>query len=115
MIPVGGKLKIAFYGDDFTGATDTLSTAARAGLQTLLFLRLPTPAQLERAGPLDCLGIAGAARAMSPEEMQAELQPVGQFFAALGAPVIHYKTCSTVDSAPHIGSIGAAIRLLQYL
>lgn len=109
----GSPLKIAFYGDDFTGATDTLATAARAGLRSLLFLGLPTPAQLARAGPLDCLGIAGAARAMTPAEMQAELEPVGRLFAELGAPVMHYKTCSTFDSAPHIGSIGAAIRILQ--
>lgn len=106
-------LKIAYYGDDFTGATDTLATAARAGLRTLLFLGLPSAAQLARAGPLDCLGIAGAARAMTPAEMQTELAPVGQLFARLGAPVMHYKTCSTFDSAPHIGSIGAAIRILQ--
>lgn len=106
-------LKIAYYGDDFTGATDTLATAARAGLRSLLFLGLPSQAQLDRAGPLECLGIAGAARTMRPTEMQAELEPVGRFFARLGAPVMHYKTCSTFDSAPHIGSIGAAIRILQ--
>jgi uncharacterized protein YgbK (DUF1537 family) len=108
-----GTLKIAYYGDDFTGATDTLATAARAGLRSLLFLGLPTDAQLQRAGPLDCLGIAGAARAMNPGEMRAELDPVGRLFARLGAPVIHYKTCSTFDSAPQVGSIGAAIRILQ--
>lgn len=107
------SLKIAYYGDDFTGATDTLATAARAGLRSLLFLGLPTDAQRQRAGPLDCLGIAGAARAMSPDEMRAELEPVGRLFAELGAPVMHYKTCSTFDSAPHVGSIGAAIRILQ--
>lgn len=107
------NLKIAYYGDDFTGATDTLATAARAGLRTLLFLGLPRAAQLERAGALDCLGIAGAARAMTPAEMQVELEPVGRLFAQLGAPVMHYKTCSTFDSAPRIGSIGAAIRILQ--
>ncbi|MDB5744035.1 MAG: type effector Hrp-dependent outer domain protein [Polaromonas sp.] len=106
-------LKIAFYGDDFTGATDTLATAAQAGLRSLLFLGLPTPAQLARAGPLDCLGIAGAARSMTPEEMQAELEPVGRLFAQLDAPVMHYKTCSTFDSASHVGSIGAAIGILQ--
>ena len=111
--PHSSPLKIAYYGDDFTGATDTLATAARAGLRSLLFLGLPTPAQLADAGPLDCLGIAGAARAMTPEEMQAELEPVGVLFARLGAPVMHYKTCSTFDSAPHVGSIGAAIRILQ--
>lgn len=109
----GSDLKIAYYGDDFTGATDTLATGARAGLRSLLFLGLPTPAQLARAGPLDCLGVAGAARAMTPQEMQAELEPVGRLFARLGAPVMHYKTCSTFDSAPHVGSIGAAIRILQ--
>lgn len=107
------SLKIAYYGDDFTGATDTLATAALAGLRSLLFLGLPTEAQLQRAGPLDCLGIAGAARAMSPDEMRAELEPVGRLFAKLGAPVMHYKTCSTFDSAPHVGSIGTAIRILQ--
>lgn len=106
-------LKIAYYGDDFTGATDTLATAARAGLRSLLFLGLPSAEQLERAGPLACLGIAGAARAMTPAEMQTALEPVGRLFARLGAPVMHYKTCSTFDSAPHIGSIGAAIRILQ--
>ena len=106
-------MKIAYYGDDFTGATDTLATAARAGLRSLLFLGLPTDAQLERAGPLDCLGIAGAARAMSPDEMRTELEPVGRLFARLGAPVMHYKTCSTFDSAPEVGSIGAAIRILR--
>ncbi|MES2509163.1 MAG: four-carbon acid sugar kinase family protein [Pseudomonadota bacterium] len=108
-----GTLKVAFYGDDFTGATDTLATAARAGLRTLLFLQLPTPAQLGAAGALDCLGIAGAARSMGPEEMRAELEAVGRLFAGLGAPVIHYKTCSTFDSAPHVGSIGVALRALQ--
>ena len=49
---------ILYYGDDFTGATDTLGTAARAGLRALLFLRLPDAAQLQVAGPLDCVGVA---------------------------------------------------------
>ena len=110
---LNAALKIAYYGDDFTGATDTLATAALAGMRALLFLGLPTADQRVRAGPLDCLGIAGAARAMSPEEMQVELEPVGRLFAELGAPVIHYKTCSTFDSAPHVGSIGAAIGILR--
>ena len=51
--------RIGFYGDDFTGATDTLAVATRAGLRTLLFLRVPTRAELDAAGPLDCVGIAG--------------------------------------------------------
>ncbi|MES2249645.1 MAG: four-carbon acid sugar kinase family protein [Pseudomonadota bacterium] len=104
---------VVYYGDDFTGATDTLGTAARAGLRALLFLKTPDAARIERAGPLDVLGIAGAARAMTPEAMQAELVPVAALFRSLGARVLHYKTCSTFDSAPHIGSIGAAVRALR--
>jgi uncharacterized protein YgbK (DUF1537 family) len=45
--------------------------------------------------------------------MQAELAPVAALFRSLGARVLHYKTCSTFDSAPHIGSIGAAVRALR--
>mgnify|MGYP003575172342 CR=1 FL=1 len=104
---------IVYYGDDFTGATDTLGTAARAGLGALLFLKTPDAARLAQAGPLDVLGIAGAARAMAPEAMQAELAPVAALFRSLGARVLHYKTCSTFDSAPHIGSIGAAVHALR--
>ena len=74
--------RIGYYGDDFTGATDTLTTATQAGLRTVLFSAPPTQAQLDAAGPLDCLGIAGAARSMAPDaEMAAELAPVGAFFA----------------------------------
>jgi uncharacterized protein YgbK (DUF1537 family) len=104
---------VVYYGDDFTGATDTLGTAARAGLRALLFLKTPDAARLANVGPLDVLGIAGAARAMTPEAMQAELRPVATLFRTLGARVLHYKTCSTFDSAPHIGSIGAAVRVLR--
>jgi uncharacterized protein YgbK (DUF1537 family) len=106
-----GRPKIAFYGDDFTGATDTLATATLAGLRSLLFLRLPEPAQLRAAGELDCLGIAGAARSMDPEQLRVELEPVSAFFSGLRAPVTHYKICSTFDSAPQVGNIGAALRI----
>ncbi len=105
--------RLAWYGDDFTGATDTLATAAQAGLRSLLFLGVPRPEHLQAAGPLDAIGIAGAARAMDPVAMEAELDPVGRFFATLGARVLHYKCCSTFDSAPHVGSIGTAVRVLD--
>lgn len=105
--------RLGWYGDDFTGATDTLATAAQAGLRALLFMGVPTAAQLERAGPLDAIGIAGAARAMAPEAMRAELEPVGRFFAQMRVPVLHYKVCSTFDSAPHVGSIGVAVQVLR--
>jgi uncharacterized protein YgbK (DUF1537 family) len=105
--------RVAWYGDDFTGATDTLAEVSRAGLRSLLFLGVPTAEQLRRAGPLDAIGIAGAARAMAPAEMQTELRGVGRFLAGAGIRVLHYKCCSTFDSAPHVGSIGAAVRELR--
>ena len=79
----------------------------------MLFLRIPTPAELAAAGELDAVGIAGAARAMSPLAMAVELDPVGRFFAGLGVRVLHYKTCSTFDSAPDTGNIATAIAVLQ--
>lgn len=108
-----GAPRVCWYGDDFTGATDTLAEVARAGLRSLLFLGVPTADQLRRAGPLDALGIAGAARAMPPGQMETELRAVGRFMAGTGARVLHYKCCSTFDSAPHVGSIGAAVRELR--
>lgn len=102
-----------WYGDDFTGATDTLATLAEAGQRALLFLRIPTPEQLASAGPLDAIGIAGATRAMAPEAMARELDEAGRFFAALGVGLLHYKCCSTFDSAPDVGSLGAAARALR--
>ena len=105
-------LKIAYYGDDFTGASDTLATAAQAGLRVLLFTGVPTPAQLVAAGPLDVLGIAGTTRSLAPAAMAPLLEEAGRFFATLHVPVVHYKVCSTFDSAPHLGSIGAAVEAL---
>lgn len=106
-------LKYAWYGDDFTGASDTLATLAEAGLKALLFLDVPTAAQLLKASSPDAIGIAGAARSMTSEQMRHALAPVAHFFRACGAPVVHYKCCSTFDSAPQTGSIGEAVSLLN--
>ncbi|WP_426959491.1 four-carbon acid sugar kinase family protein [Muricoccus radiodurans] len=102
-----------WYGDDFTGATDTLAELSKGGMRSLLFLRQPDAPRLERAGPLDAVGIAGASRAMAPDAMAAELEPVGRFFRDLGVRIMHYKCCSTFDSAPDVGSIGAAVAALR--
>ncbi|MCD0503853.1 four-carbon acid sugar kinase family protein [Bordetella petrii] len=104
--------RLAYYGDDFTGATDALATATRNGLRSLLFFGVPTAAQRERAGPLDCLGIAGATRAMAPDAMRAVLRPAAQFFQSLGPRVVHYKVCSTFDSAAQVGNIAVAMQEL---
>ena len=41
--------------------------------------------------------------------MDAELPKAFAALAALGAPILHYKVCSTFDSSPSVGSIGRAI------
>lgn len=100
-------LLLAFYGDDFTGSTDAMEALAVSGLRTVLFLTPPDPAFVQQKFPdLRCIGVAGTSRAMSPAEMDEQLDPVLGELWALGAPLTHYKVCSTFDSAPEIGSIG---------
>ena len=100
---------IAFYGDDFTGSSASMEATAFAGVESVLFLSPPTPERLRDFAGYRVIGVAGVARAQSPEWMDEHLPPVFDLLAATGAPVIHYKVCSTFDSAPHIGSIGRAI------
>ena len=107
-------LRLSWYGDDFTGASDTLATLAAAGLRTLLFPRVPSPAELQRAGPLDALGIAGIARSLNPEAMRAELAPVAACFEQLNAPITHYKCCSTFDSALLTGNLAVGTQALRH-
>lgn len=104
---------LLFYGDDFTGATDALATAAEGGLRSLLFLRVPDDELLTRVGALDCIGIAGAARAMAPVEMRVALAPVAALARRLQPHVLHYKICSTFDSAPGVGNIATAVAALR--
>ncbi|MDR5741135.1 MULTISPECIES: four-carbon acid sugar kinase family protein [unclassified Caballeronia] len=107
------RLRLAFYGDDFTGSTDALEVLAFAGLRCALFLKPPTRDMLAALGGFDAIGVAGDGRAMTPAEMDAALPPVFEALAALRAPIIHYKVCSTFDSAPHIGSIGRVMELAR--
>lgn len=109
----GEGLLLAFYGDDFTGSTDALEAIAMAGAPAMLFLKAPSPADLERYPGLAAVGVAGLSRSQSPEWMDANLPDVFAKLKALGAPLTHYKTCSTFDSAPDVGSIGRAAEIGQ--
>lgn len=102
-------LLLAYYGDDFTGSTDAMEALAAAGLPTLLCLEPPTPELLQRFPGLRCVGLAGSSRGRSPEWMNSELPRAFEALAQLGAPILHYKVCSTFDSSPAVGSIGRAI------
>jgi len=99
---------IAFYGDDFTGSSAAMEATAFAGLETVLFLSEPTPERLAEFASYRVVGVAGTARAQTPEWMDRHLSRVFRLLRSLEAPVTHYKVCSTFDSAPHIGSIGRA-------
>ncbi len=104
--------RLAWVGDDFTGASDTLATLATGGARALLFLDVPTDARLAAAGPLEAVGVATAVRSMAPAAMREALAPIADWLAASGVPVVHYKVCSTWDSAPGTGNIGEAVRTL---
>lgn len=107
------QLRMAFYGDDFTGSTDALEVLAFAGLRCALFLKAPTPSMLGELGGFDAIGIAGDSRGMSPQEMDAALPGIFRAMRALHAPILHYKVCSTFDSSPAIGSIGHVIDIAR--
>jgi uncharacterized protein YgbK (DUF1537 family) len=102
---------VAFYGDDFTGSSASMEALAFAGLETVLFLAPPTAERLAAFRHCRGIGIAGVARSRSPAWMDEHLPPIFAGLKALGAPILHYKVCSTFDSAPHIGSIGRAAEI----
>ncbi len=104
-------LLLAYYGDDFTGSTDVMEVLQWSGLRTVLFLDPPTPQQLAAFDNLRAYGVAGWSRTMSPAEMEQELKPALVSLRDSGAGIVHYKTCSTADSSPHIGSLGKALEL----
>ncbi|MGQ9366983.1 four-carbon acid sugar kinase family protein [Azospirillum sp. ST 5-10] len=110
--PAGRGPEIVFVGDDFTGASDTLATLARAGRRTRLFLDPPDAAALA-AEPLDAVGVATELRALDPEAIHRRVDTIAGAIAAVRPRFVHYKVCSTFDSGPQTGNIGAAVRALE--
>jgi uncharacterized protein YgbK (DUF1537 family) len=104
---------IAYYGDDLTGSTAVMDATALAGLETVLFLDAPDEKSLSDFPNARVIGIAGDARSRSPDWMKRHLPRFYQSLKATAAPIIHYKVCSTFDSAPHIGSIGIAAEIAR--
>ncbi|MCJ8519742.1 uncharacterized protein YgbK (DUF1537 family) [Pseudorhizobium tarimense] len=99
-----------YIGDDFTGASDTLATFSKGGARTKLFLQPPTATEMADLG---AVGIATGLRSMAPRRMQEELERIMAPLAASRARFFHYKVCSTFDSSPKIGSIGAAVAAIS--
>ncbi|WP_337099108.1 four-carbon acid sugar kinase family protein [Paenibacillus sp. YIM B09110] len=103
---------LSFYGDDFTGSTDVLETLFQAGVDAGLFIQPPTSEQLNgQFANLAAFGVAGISRSLSPEEMDLQLTPIFKRLHAANTAIVHYKICSTFDSAPQTGSIGKAAEL----
>lgn len=103
------RLKLAFYGDDFTGSTDALEALALAGWRTVLFLQPPSPDDLKDFDHMDAIGVAGNSRSWDPQRMRSSLLPAFRQIKELDPEIVHYKVCSTFDSSPTIGSIGCAL------
>ena len=99
---------LAWYGDDFTGAAAVMEVLEFAGYASVLFLDLPDAAALARFPGRFAVGVAGDARSRNPSWMNANLPGMFAALRATGARIVHYKACSTMDSAPGIGSIGRA-------
>ncbi|MDF1727502.1 MAG: four-carbon acid sugar kinase family protein, partial [Sulfitobacter sp.] len=98
-------------GDDFTGSAASMEALAFAGVPAVLFLDVPTPAELAHFPEARAIGIATTARSHGPYWMESHLPPIFAFLKGTGAPILHYKVCSTLDSAPDVGSIGKAIEI----
>jgi uncharacterized protein YgbK (DUF1537 family) len=111
--PTGTELLMTFYGDDFTGSTDVMETLEDAGVPTVLFLAPPTAEQVAAHPEARAIGVAGISRTMTPAQMDAQLPEILDGLAELGAPIFHYKICSTFDSSPAVGSIGHAAELVR--
>jgi len=78
--------QIGWYGDDLTGATDTLSALAAAGRKAVLFLDPPSAEETAPLGALDAIGIAGATRSMTRAAIADALAVIA---GARGAAVVH--------------------------
>lgn len=102
---------IAWYGDDFTGAAAVMEVLTFSGLPSVLFLNVPPPGRISAFSSFRGIGIAGVSRSKSPEWMDRNLPEIFDAMAQIPAPICHYKICSTLDSAPHIGSIGRAAEI----
>lgn len=108
-MPALSTIKLAFYGDDFTGSTDALEFACRAGARAMLFIEPPGAAALARFPGIDVIGVAGKTRSLTPDKMGQVLNDAFRKLKDLNPRHIHYKVCSTFDSSPLVGSIGRVI------
>lgn len=105
---------VAFYGDDFTGATDALAQYHRFGMKGLLLFGIPEEENLlQLAQGTDVVGIAGISRSLPTDKIESEVKPAFESLLKLKSRVLQYKICSTFDSSPQIGSLGKVVEIAR--
>lgn len=104
--------RLAYYGDDVTGSVDVLLQVARRGARGCLFIGTPEASALrEAASTHDVVGIAGIARSLDSEALEAEVRPAFEALRAVHPRFVQYKACSTADSSPTTGSLGRVLEV----
>ena len=83
------------------------------GVEAVLFVKPPDSDMLRRYSHVRAFGIAGNSRTMTPQEMDESLPEIFRSLLSHRPRMVHYKTCSTFDSSPEVGSIGRAIDIGQ--
>lgn len=115
------RLKLSFYGDDFTGSTDVMESLSFNGIPAALFLEVPDQEEVVRFrlknknvspdGKLKAFGVPGIARSLTPRQMDEQLPAIFKGLSKIRTSYFHYKICSTFDSSPEIGNIGHAVEI----
>ena len=93
---------LAYYGDDFTGSTDAMEAMTAAGVPDRAVPRPPDADAARRASRrARCIGIAGiVARPQPGMDGRRTAASLRVRWQRIGAPILHYKVCSTFDSSP---------------
>lgn len=97
--------EVVFLGDDFTGASDSLATYSGRGWPARLVLNAYGATE-----GLLALGLPTDLRSVGPEAALAEIANLWPRIADADPRVLHFKVCSTFDSSPSTGSIGAVAK-----
>lgn len=104
---------LAWFGDDMSGSIDVMEALHAAGVRSVLLLGEPDPADAEGYPDALAIGWAGATRGLHAPEIRRRTARATRAMIATGATVVHHKICSTFDSSPDVGSIGAALETAQ--
>lgn len=109
-------MKLIYLGDDITGTVSVAEAFCECGVRSVVFLQPPTAEDLSgRFSGVVAAGVASGTRSMPPDALREEVRRIARSLAELGPELFLYKVCSTFDSSPETGSIGAALEELAAL